>query len=141
MSPHSINGVHTKSKAPKVPETEVKPGKAKRRSFTAKQKLKILKEIEQLSHGELGAYLRRKGLYSSTVSGWRKQRDDGHLSPKGAPKRGRPPKSAETKRMEKLERENTKLRKQLVQADLIMAAQKKLCEIYSQETSNEGEQQ
>lgn len=115
------------------PSTEVKPTKAKRRIFTAKQKLKILKETEDLAHGELGSYLRRNGLYSSSLTTWRKQRDEGTLNANGSPKRGRTPKSAETKELEKLRSENEKLKKKLEQADLIITAQKKLCEIYSQE--------
>ena len=51
----------------------------------------------------------------------------------GAPERGRTPKSSEAKELEKLRRENEKLKKKLEQADLIITAQKKLCEIYSQE--------
>ena len=111
----------------------MKPAKAKRRTFTAKQKLKILTETDGLEHGELGAYLRRHGIYSSSLTTWRRQREEGSLSPQGAPKRGRTPKSSETKELEKLRRENEKLKKKLEQADLIITAQKKLCEIYGQE--------
>jgi transposase-like protein len=111
-------------------ESEVTPAKAKRRSFTAKQKMQILAEVEQLPKGELGAYLRRKGIYSSSLSSWRKQRDEGRLSAQTAPQRGPAPRSSESKELERLERENAKLRKNLEDADMIIAAQKKLCEIY-----------
>ena len=129
---YAPNGTSKNGKSSE-PRAEVKPTKAKRRIFTAKQKLKILKETEDLAHGELGAYLRRNGLYSSSLTTWRKQRDEGTLNATGSPKRGRTPKSAEAKELEKLRRENEKLKKKLEQADLIITAQKKLCEIFSQE--------
>ncbi|MCX8252347.1 MAG: transposase [Dehalococcoidia bacterium] len=131
MSLHT-NGATNNGAVHHATETEVTPTRAKRRSFTAKQKIQILTEVDQLPHGELGAYLRRKGIYSSSVSTWKKQRDEGLLSSKAAPQRGPAPRSSESKNLERLERENAKLRKKLEQADMIIAAQKKLCEIYGQ---------
>lgn len=74
------------------PNPEVKP-KLTRRTYTAQQKLKILQGTDGLSQGEIGAYLRRKGLYWSHLSTWRKLRDESlpiSLAPK---KRGCPPSS------------------------------------------------
>jgi transposase-like protein len=52
----------------------------RRRTFTAKYKLKILREADACSQpGEVGALLRREGLYTSHLSAWRKQRDRGAL--------------------------------------------------------------
>lgn len=137
MSTYSNNGAsHTGLAA--TPNSEVKPAKAKRRTFSPKQKLRILEETDGLSHGELGGYLRRNGLYSSSLATWRRQRDEGTLTAKESPKRGRTPKSAEAKELEKLRLENEKLKKKLEQADLIITAQKKLCEIYSQNPDQEG---
>ena len=60
-----------------VPPTEVVP-KAKRRRFTASYKMRILDEAELCSKpGEVGALLRREGLYSSHLAQWRKQREYG----------------------------------------------------------------
>jgi transposase len=129
MSPH-INGVATNGKTHQAADPEVTPAKAKRRTFTSKQKLQILAEIEQLPKGELGAYLRRKGIYSSSLSSWRKLRDEGLLGAQTSPQRGPAPRSSESKELERLERENAKLRKDLEDADMIISAQKKLCEIY-----------
>lgn len=131
MSPH-INGVATNGKTHQAADSEVTPAKAKRRTFTPRQKMQILAEVEQLPKGELGAYLRRKGIYSSSLSSWRRQRDEGMLSTQAAPQRGPAPRSSDSKELERLERENAKLRKKLEQADMIISAQKKLCEIYSQ---------
>jgi transposase len=139
MFTHSNNGTSKEASPRNTSETEVRPAKAKRRSFTAAQKLKILRETEALEHGELGAYLRRQGIFSSSLSTWRQQRDEGLLTPKGSPKRGRPGKSADTKELERLKRENEKLKKQLDQADMIISAQKKLCEIYGQNPERKGE--
>ncbi len=132
MSTHT-NGTANSGKASEILDTEVVPAKAKRRSFSAKQKLQILVELDNLPKGETGAYLRRKGLYSSSISEWRRQRDEGTLSLSGgAPQRGPAPRSAESKEVQRLELENAKLVKKLEQAGMIISAQKKLCEIYSQ---------
>jgi transposase len=74
----------------------------------------------------------RHGLYSASLSSWRIQRKEGFLNSETSPKRGRKPKSAEAQELEKLQRENEKLKLQLKHADAIITAQKKLCEIYSQ---------
>jgi transposase-like protein len=74
-----------------VPDPEVVPG-AKRRQFRAKYKLRILAEADQCTQrGEIGALLRREGLYSSHLTTWRKQRDRGQLEGLTPKKRGRKP--------------------------------------------------
>lgn len=114
--------------APTPPDPEVKP-KATRRTFTAQQKLKILKETDELEPGELGAFLRRRGLYSSHISTWRKQREEGLLASLAPKKRGCPPKPPEARRVTELEREIGQLRKKLERAETIIDVQKKLCEL------------
>ena len=59
---------------PAIPDSEVTDRPVSRR-FTKEEKARILREAEGCSRGELGALLRREGVYSSTVSKWRKQRD------------------------------------------------------------------
>lgn len=120
----SRNGVSPPSPPP---DPQVKP-KA-RRSFTAQQKLKILSETDDLDQGEIGAYLRRRGLYWSNLSKWRRQRDQGLLIALEPKKRGCPPRPPETKRLAELERENSLLRKKLERAETIIDVQKKLCEL------------
>ena len=114
--------------APTPPDPEVKP-KATRRTFTSQQKLKILKETDELEPGELGAFLRRRGLYSSDISTWRKQREEGLLASLAPKKRGCPPKPPEARRVMELERESGQLRKKLERAETIIDVQKKLCEL------------
>ena len=109
-----------------TPNSEV-PSKATRRRFTAEYKLRILREADQCKGpGEVGALLRREGLYSSNLSAWRQQRDRGGLL---ARKRGRKGRSESEKRVEQLEHENARLRKQLEQAETIISVQKKVSEL------------
>lgn len=114
-----------------APDPEVRPGKAKRRTFSAQQKLKILNETDNLPEGELGAYLRRKGIYSSALSRWRKERERGVFAALQPRTRGTSPASAEAKRVAELEREVSKLRQQLDRAEKVIQVQKKLCELFT----------
>jgi transposase-like protein len=112
------------------PDPEVQAHKARRR-FTAKYKLQILAEVDSCSQqGEIGALLRREGLYSSYLTLWRKQRKEGVLNSVDQ-KRGR--KTAqnkrEQKRIDELERENAKLRDRVKKAETIIDVQKKISKI------------
>ena len=107
------------------PATEVTP-KAKRRSFTAAYKQQILQEADRCrQHGQLGALLRREGLYSSHLTTWRRQRDRGEL---GTKKRGKTP-DPQAKEVARLQRQVERLQTQLNQAETIIAVQKKLCDL------------
>lgn len=119
----------TDKKDPALPNPEVLP-RAKRRTFTAEYKLRILQEVDACSKpGEIGALLRREGLYSSHLTDWRRQRDAGQLQGLSAKRRGRKAKrDARAAEMEALRKENERMRHQLQQAELIIAAQKKLAE-------------
>jgi len=98
--------------------------RAKRRTFSAAEKLRLLREAECCPKGELGALLRREGIYSSHLTTWRRERERG-LKPQ---KRG--PKVAEqAQRLAQLERENARLQAKLGQAELIINAQKKLLQV------------
>jgi transposase len=103
--------------------------RAARRSFTAAQKLRILAEADACQPGQLGALLRREGLYSSTLKNFRKQRDEGKL--------GRDPNQLRQQRRDKeaarqrdrrkivhLEAENKKLK-------ILLELQKKVAELIS----------
>src|ERR1035438_748964 len=77
---------------------------AKRRRFSAEYKLRVLREVEACTRpGEIGALLRREGLYSSLVSEWRKQRDAGSLEALSR-SRGRKPGDPRDARIAALER-------------------------------------
>lgn len=108
-------------------EPEVVP-QAKRRTFTVAYKLRILAEADQSTkRGQIGSLLRREGLYSSHLTDWRRQRASGELNPDQPRKRGRQAK-AEAAEMAQLRRENERLKRQLQQAETIIAVQKKLAD-------------
>jgi transposase-like protein len=114
------------------PDPEV-PAKRRRRNLTAAYKLKILQKIDECNEsGQVGALLRREGLYSSNITRWRKQRDQGLLTAMSPKKRGRKKvKNPMTNEVAKLQKENEKLRKKLWQAEKIIEVQKKISEILS----------
>ena len=108
------------------------PAKARRRRFTAKYKLGILEEAERCTEpGEIGALLRREGLYSSHLSKWRQQREAGVLAALTPKKRGRKPRPVDpqARRVAELERENARLRDKLEKAETIIEVQKKLSQL------------
>jgi transposase-like protein len=108
-----------------IPNPEVTP-KAKRRQFSAAYKLRILREVEACEvPGEVGALLRREGLYSSLLTDWRRQRDAGALAGLSPRQRGPKP-SVVQRRVAELECEVARLRLRLEQAETIIEVQKKL---------------
>lgn len=116
-----------------IPDSEVEP-RAVRRQYTAEYKQRILDEIDQASNqGEIGAILRREGLYSQIISKWRQQRARGSLE---VHKRG-PKAEVGAAEIERLRRENERLRKKLERAELIIDVQKKVSQILGIEESEE----
>lgn len=117
--------------------TEV-PGKATRRRFTLGYKRRIVTLAAGLPDGELGAMLRREGLYSSHLTHWRRQ-----VAALDAqtpePQRGRKPDPTrpEKLRINQLERDLARAHKRLVQAEAIIDAQKKLCALLGLPSSEE----
>lgn len=105
------------------PEVKVK----RRRRHTKEYKLSILKQAEKLKgqQGAIGELLRREGLYTATLSVWRKQRDEGLLGQT----RGRTARLEEEMQVQKLEKENRKLKEKIGQYQLVIEAQKKISEI------------
>lgn len=119
------------SKKPNAEVPEV-PEKASRRRFDAEYKLRILEEADGCTEpGQLGELLRREGLYSSHLTTWRKQREEGALSGLREKRRGRKPKRRDPKDLElaRLRREKQKLEERLRQAETIIEVQKKVSEI------------
>ena len=114
-------------------EAEVKTevvAKGKRRQYPAEYKLRILQEVEACKgSGEVGALLRREGLYSSLVSKWREQRERGSLTGLSGHKRGLKV-DPQAKELERLERENKRLQEKLERAELIIEVQKKVAQLF-----------
>ncbi len=116
----------------KYPPTEVL-ARATRRRFTAAYKRQIVEEAAQCGYGEVGALLRREGLYHSNLAKWRAEYAAGSLSDKPRGPRAHPT-AAEVKR---LERENARLQRKLEQAEAIIAAQKKLARLLENQQEDE----
>ena len=105
--------------------------RAKRRAFTAEYKRRIVKEAEACKGpGEIGALLRREGLYSSHLVIWRRARDRGELAGPTKP-RGRPAKAEDERdaRIAELERANAKLERRAKRAEALVELQKKVAEL------------
>jgi transposase-like protein len=112
----------------KIPDPEVVP-RAKRRRFSAEYKLRILEEAEACrGRGQIGSLLRREGLYSSHLTTWRQQREQGQLDGLDPKKRGRKPSVDEAlmKELAELKQEKQRLENRLQQAETIIEVQKKL---------------
>jgi len=114
-----------------MPNTEV-VAKAKRRRFTAAEKLRVLREAEACrGSGEIGALLRREGLYSSYLTTWRRQQELGEPEGLSPQKRGPKP-GPQTVELAKLRRENEHLQARLRQAELIIDVQKKVARMFGE---------
>ena len=115
-----------------TPNPEV-PEKATRRRFSAQYKARILAKADACKGrpGALGELLRKEGLFSSQLSVWRKQRENGQLQGLVPKKRGRKGsgKPGKSQREKELERENRRLRQRLEKAELIIDIQKKTSEL------------
>ncbi len=112
----------------KTPATEV-VAKAKRRVYPAEYKLRILREGDACQAlGEIGALLRREGLYSSNLTSWRRQRERGELDGLSPQKRGPKP-DPQAAELARLQRENERLRERLRRAELIIDVQKKVAQV------------
>ena len=138
--PVSING--NRQSMSQEPDPQVLP-KAARRKFSAEYKQRILAEADECSGpkglpGEMGALLRREGLYSSHLDKWRKQQERGALEGLRGQKRGRKP-DPQAAEIARLRRENEQLRSRLERTEHIIDVQKKLAQLLgtmSAETSN-----
>ena len=112
-----------------APSAEVLARPARRR-FSKEYKLRILQEVDRCPDGQIGALLRREGIYSSNLTRWRNKRDQGALVALTPKKRG-PPSTINplAKRVAELERERKRLQARLAQAEAIIDIQKKVAEI------------
>jgi transposase len=114
-----------------VPNPEVLE-KPLRRRFTAEYKLQILKEVDALTDsGQIGALLRREGLYSSHLTTWRRQREAGTIQALQPQKRGRRGRRRDpvVQENEQLRRVNYRLARRLKKAEAIIEIQKKISEL------------
>jgi len=116
--------------------------KAARRRFTAEYKLKVLREADHCKgSGEIGALLRREGLYWSSLSNWRKQRERGELAGLRGKRRGprREEKNPVAERVRELELDNARLKRRAERAEGLVELQKKVSEILGIELGESAE--
>jgi transposase-like protein len=119
---------------PAAPGVEV-VAKAKRRGFTAEYKQRILDEVDRASAvglaGEVGAILRREGLYSSHLAAWRKLRDAGELSALTPRRRGPKPRvlDARDRELRETQKKLARTEARLKRAEALLDLQKKVSEI------------
>ena len=104
-----------------------KSGSGGARRYSRAYKKRILAEVDRCAKGELGALLRREGLYHSTVRDWRKQRAEGRWD--GRAQARKETARTEAKELARLRRENARLKKELEQAEAIIAVQKKVARL------------
>ena len=110
------------------PDPEV-PVTVQRRRFSAEYRLRILQQADACKKpGEVGALLRREGVYSSLLTNWRRQRAQGALQDLHARRRGPKPRPVDP-RVTQLEAENRRLQRKLQRAETIITLQKKVAEI------------
>jgi len=134
--PRTQNGVSNQQQ----PQNEVTP-KAKRRRFSASYKLRILEETDRCTKpGQIGALLRREGLYSSNLTSWRRQRDQGQIGALSPKKRGAKPVPDATmvRELTKLREQNQRLEHKLKKAELIIEVQKKVSALLGLDPISEG---
>ena len=117
------------SAGPPDPELVEKP---KRRRFTAEYKLKVVREAEACTRpGEIGALLRREGLYSSLLTEWRRAHEAGALGALARP-RGRP-------KADPRDAENAELRRRAERAEAELAKARKVIEVQGNVSALLGE--
>ena len=127
LSSLSQNGTPSPGPDPEViPDP---PRKPKRRQFSARYKLRVLEDTDRLSDGEIGAYLRKHGLYWSHLSSWRRLRETGTLTALST----KPNNARKKNDIDPVERELAATRKeldavreQLRRANLVLDVQKKV---------------
>jgi len=116
--------------SPTAPPNPEVAATARRRQFSSGERRRILAAADGCkASGEIGALLRREGIYSSHLATWRKQRASAERVALEPQKRGRKadPALAEARHLDQLTRENDRLRRQLAQARTIIDVQKKVC--------------
>lgn len=134
MSQANVSKISSSKALPKEADSATEQS-VRRRVWTPKQKLQVIAQIDELKKNgaDVGAFIRKQGLFSSTISTWRKQRNEGLL---GVEPKKRGPKSKVTPEMveiQKLQKEVEKLSKSLTQAQKIIEIQKKVAGMYLEE--------
>jgi transposase len=135
----AAGGASQDARTAPAPEVEV-VAQAERRRFTAEYKRRIVREADRCTKpGEIGALLRREGLYSSLLTTWRAARDRGELAGLSPRKRGPKvaPPDPRDKKIAEQEREITRWRKRAERAEALVELQKKVAALLGTPLENE----
>ena len=125
LTPASPNGVAATTLASERPDPEVQ--RRTRRRYSSADKLRIVEEAALCSQpGQIGALLRREGLYSSLLAKWRQQFRQGGAPSLAPGRRGRPLLDPTQVEMERLTAENARLTQELANAQFVIDVQKKV---------------
>jgi transposase-like protein len=126
--------------APSAASPEV-GDRPRRRTFTAAEKLRILRQVDEAGPGGIGAIVRREGIYSSLLTDWRRQRDAGAYEALKAVKRGPKPAPVllpSADEHARLRRENASLALRLQRAEAIIEIQKKVASLLGLSMPSDG---
>ena len=126
-----MTAIQTTSTASSTHDPEIRP-KATRSQWSARERLRILEAADACPPGEIGALLRREGIYSSHLSRWRRQRAQAELASLEPKRRAAPSPAmhAQAAELARLQRENQRLQAKLAQAEVIIDVQKKLATLF-----------
>ena len=122
-------------------DSEVVP-RARRRQFSNADKRRIVEEADRCTKpGEVGALMRREGVYSSSLCTWRRQREAADLAALAPQKRGpkADPDRADALHIAQLTRENERLKSRLDKAMLVIEVQKKVAALLGHTLDDNGE--
>lgn len=137
---NSLPGSAAPMRAPGT-DSEVVP-RARRRQFSNADKRRIVEEADRCTKpGEIGALMRREGVYSSSLCTWRRQREAADLAALAPQKRGpkADPDRADALRIAHLTRENERLKSRLDKAMLVIEVQKKVATLLGHTLDDNGE--
>jgi transposase len=131
--------ITTNGAGPVLPDPELVE-RAQRRRYSAAYKLRIVQEADACTEpGEIGALLRREGLYTSHLTYWRKQRKDGALKELGRP-RGRKPTDRRDAQLAELQRRLERSEGELAKARKVIAIQGNVSALLEQMLGTESVQ-
>lgn len=140
-APARPSGVAVAPACPSGVAVEVEPKPGRRRSFTAAEKLRIVREAASCTkRGDVESLLRREGIYSSLLAAWRKQIGLHGSEALAGRKPGRKPKlDAKDRRIAELEKRSVRLEEKLALAEKLIDLQKKVSAILGVSLTSDGE--
>jgi len=131
-APSGVEGGRRPTGTPEGARTTETLPKATRRTYSAEYKRRIVRQAADCQPGQIGALLRREGLYTSQLSTWRRQHERGALKALSQSRGRRPSRLIANQELSRLEKENARLKEELRKAQVIIEVQKKVSTLLSQ---------